>query len=342
MAKQKTAVIIGVSSQDGSYLAELLLSKGYKVVGTIRRTTSMVHENIEHLKGKIILEAADLIDPESLNKVMITYQPDEVYNIASQSVPGDAWTHPFYTGEVTALGPVRVFEAVRHFCPQARVYQATSREILGGVTGVDRANESTPIFANNPYGIAKAYAHMMVDCYRQSYGMFVCAGILFNHESPRRSLHFVTRKISMGVACLKLGIKNPPVNELGEPLIDPAGKLHLGDLNAMRDWGYAKEYVEAMWLMLQQDKPKDFVIGTDTNYSIKDACQAAFDHVGLNWEEHVISNTKLLRPTEITDMRGDYSLAKKELGWEPKVFMPELMAIMVDSDIEWLKNHQVK
>lgn len=342
MAKQKTAVIIGVSSQDGSYLAELLLSKGYKVVGTIRRTTSMVHENIEHLKGKIILEAADLIDPESLNKVMITHRPDEVYNIASQSVPGDAWTHPFYTGEVTALGPVRVFEAVRHFCPQARVYQATSREILGGVTGVDRANESTPIFANNPYGIAKAYAHMMVDCYRKSYGMFVCAGILFNHESPRRSLHFVTRKISMGVACLKLGIKNPPVNELGEPLIDPAGKLHLGDLNAMRDWGYAKEYVEAMWLMLQQDKPKDFVIGTDTNYSIKDACRAAFDHVGLNWEEHVISNTKLLRPTEITDMRGDYSLAKKELGWEPKVFMPELMAIMVDSDIEWLKNHQVK
>ncbi len=342
MAKQKTAVIVGVSSQDGSYLAELLLSKGYKVVGTIRRTTSMVHENIERLKGKIILETSDLIDPESLNKVMITHQPDEVYNIASQSVPGDAWDHPFYTGEVTALGPVRVFEAVRHFCPKARVYQASSREIFGGVTGVDRADESTPIFANNPYGIAKAYAHMMVDCYRQSYGMFVCAGILFNHESPRRSLHFVTRKISMGVACLKLGIKNPPVNELGEPLIDSAGKLHLGDLSAMRDWGYSKDYVEAMWLMLQQDEPKDYIIGTDTNYSIKDACQAAFDHVGLNWEEHVISNQKLIRPTEITEMRGDFSLAKKELGWEPKVFMKELMEIMVDADIEWLKKHNLK
>lgn len=342
MAKQKTAVIVGVTSQDGSYLAELLLSKGYKVVGTLRRSTTMVHENIEHVKGKIILEAADLIDQESLNKVMIAYQPDEVYNIASQSVPGDAWSHPFYTGEVTALGPVRVFEAVRHFCPKARVYQATSREILGGVKGVDRANESTMLFANNPYGIAKAYAHMMVNCYRESYGMFVCAGILFNHESPRRSMHFVTRKISMGVACIKLGIKNPPVNELGEPLVDSTGKIHLGDLNAMRDWGYSKDYVEAIWLMLQQEKPKDYVIGTDTNYSIKDACKAAFDHVGLNWEEHVYSNSKLLRPTEITDMRGDYSLAKKELGWEPKVYMKELMEIMVDSDIEWLKSHNVK
>ncbi len=342
MTKPKTAVIIGVSSQDGSYLAELLLEKGYQVVGTIRRSTSMVHENIEHLKGKIVLEVADLIDQESLNRIMIKYQPDEVYNIASQSVPGDAWTHPFYTGEVTAMGPVRVFEAVRHFCPTARVYQATSREIHGGVQGIDRANESTPMFANNPYGIAKAYAHMMVDCYRKSYGMFVCAGILFNHESPRRSLHFVTRKISMGVACIKLGIKKPPVNELGEPLVDADGKLHLGDLGTTRDWGYAKDYVEAMWMMLQQEKPKDYVIGTDTRYSIKDACKAAFDHVGLNWAEYVLSNPKLLRPTEITDMRGDYSLAKKELGWEPKVFMKELMEIMVDADIEWLKSHNVK
>lgn len=342
MATQKKAVIIGVSSQDGSYLAELLLEKGYQVVGTIRRTTSMVHENIEHLKGKIILAAADLIDQESLNRVIIKYQPDEVYNIASQSVPGDAWSHPFYTGEVTALGPVRVFEAVRHFCPKAKVYQATSREILGGVKGVERASEATLLFANNPYGIAKAYAHMMVNCYRQSYGMFVCGGILFNHESPRRSLHFVTRKISMGVACLKLGIKNPPINELGEPLVDSAGRIHLGDLNAMRDWGYSKDYVRAMWLMLQQDEPKDYVIGTDTNYSIKDACKAAFDHAGMNWEDHVVSDSKLIRPTEITDMRGDYSLAKKELGWEPKVFMKELMEIMVDSDLEWLKSHSVK
>ena len=342
MPKQKTAVIIGVTSQDGSYLADLLLSKNYQVVGTLRRSTAMIHENIEHLKGKIIIEAAALTDQESLNRVIIKYQPDEVYNIAAQSVPGDAWSHPFCTGEVTALGPVRVFEAVRHFCPKAKVYQATSREIYGGIKGVESANEQTPVFANNPYGIAKAYAHMMIDCYRKSYGMFVCGGMLFNHESPRRGLHFVTRKISMGVACIKLKIKNPPMNELGEPLVDKNNKIHLGDLNAMRDWGYSKEYVEAMWLMLQQDTPKDYVIATNTNYSIKDACKAAFDHVGLNWEECVLSNTKLLRPTEITDMRGDYSLAKKELGWEPKVFMPELMAIMVDSDLEWLKSHKVK
>ncbi|TRZ48339.1 GDP-mannose 4,6-dehydratase [bacterium] len=337
MSKTKVAVIVGITSQDGSYLADLLLEKGYKVVGTIRRSTSTVQPNIEHLKGKVVLEAADLTDQESLNRVMIKYQPDEVYNIAAQSVPADSWSHPFYTGEVTALGPVRVFEAVRHFCPKARVYQATSREILGGVEGVEHANEKTPIFANNPYGIAKAYAHMMVGCYRKSYDMFVCGGILFNHESPRRSLHFVTRKISMGVACIKLGIKNPPINEIGEPLIDGGGKLHLGDLNAMRDWGYAKEYVEAMWLMLQQPTPKDYIIGTNTSYPIKDACKAAFDHVGLNWENHVISDTKLLRPTEITDMKGDYSLAKNELGWEPKTFMKELMEIMVDADIELLK-----
>lgn len=342
MAKQKTAVIVGVTSQDGSYLADLLLEKGYKVVGTIRRSTAMEHENIEHLKGKIIIDAADLIDPESLNRIMEKYKPDEVYNMAAQSVPADSWSHPFYTGEVTALGPVRVFNAVRHFAPHAKIYQATSREILGGVKGVEHANEQTPLFANNPYGIAKAYAHMMVNCYRESYGMFVCGGILFNHESPRRSLHFVTRKISMGVACIKLGIKNPPLNELGEPLVDKQGRIHLGDLNAQRDWGYAKEYVEAMWLMLQQDKPKDFVIGTNTSYSIKDACKFAFDHVGLNWEDHVVSNQALIRPTEITAMKGDYSLAKKELGWQPKTDTKKLMEIMVDADMDWLKKHNYK
>lgn len=342
MSKKKTAVIIGVTSQDGSYLADLLLTKDYNVIGTIRRSTTMVHENIEHLKGKIIIEAADLTDQESLNRVITKHQPDEVYNIAAQSVPGDSWSHPFYTAEVTALGPVRVFEAIKNFCPTAKVYQATSREIYGGVEGVESANEKTPVFANNPYGIAKAYAHMMINCYRKSYGLFICGGMLFNHESPRRGLHFVTRKISMGVACVKLGIKNPPINELGDPLVDANGKLHLGDLNATRDWGYSKEYVEAMWLMLQQSEPKDYVIGTNTSYSIKEACKAAFDHVGLNWEDHVISNSKLIRPTEITDMKGDYSLAEKEIGWSPKVFMPELMGIMVDSDLDWLKSHNVK
>lgn len=342
MFKPKTAVIIGVTSQDGSYLAELLLEKKYKVIGTIRRSTAIHHENIEHLKGKIILESADLSDQESLNQLMIKYRPDEVYNIAAQSVPADSWNQPFYTGEITALGPVRVFEAVRHFSPKSRVYQATSREILGGVQGVEHANEKTPIFANNPYGIAKAYAHMMVDCYRKSYSMFICGGILFNHESPRRSIHFVTRKISMGVACIKMGIKNPPINELGQPLVDEEGKIHLGDLDAQRDWGFAKEYVEAMWLMLQQDEPKDYVIGTNTSYSIRDACQFAFSHIGMNWEDHVKSNQALLRPTEISVMKGDYSLAEKELGWKPYTYTKQLMELMVDADLKWLKKHGYK
>lgn len=335
--KQKTALIIGLTSQDGSYLADLLLKKKYNVVGTIRHTTNYHHPNIQHLLGKVTIHAADLIDSESLVHVIKKHQPDEVYNIAAMSIPGDSWTHPIYTGEVTALGPVRVFEAVRNHAPHARIYQATSREILGGVEGLESATEDTPIHANNPYGIAKAYAHMMVGCYRDSYDMFVCGGTLFNHESPRRSLHFVTRKITAGVACIKNKVKNPPINEIGEPLIDKNGKLHLGWLDAPRDWGYAKEYVEAMWLMLQQDKPKDYIIGTNTSHTVRDACRIAFGHVGLNWEDHVISNEKLIRPTEITELKGDYSLAEKELGWKPKTSFEDLMKLMVDADLKHFK-----
>lgn len=330
------ALIIGVSSQDGSYLADFLLEKGYEVTGTVRHTTNFYQENIKHLYGKIKIEAADLIDGESISEVIIKSKPEEVYNIAAQSVPHDSWTQPFYTGEVTALGPVRVMEAIRHFAPDAKFYQATSREIYGNIEG-DAATENMPCDANNPYGIAKAYAHMMTRCFRESYGMFACGGILFNHESPRRSLHFVTRKISAGVACIKNNVKNPPLNELGEPLIDSAGKLHLGNLGATRDWGYAKEYVEAMWLMLQQDKPKDYIIGTNTSHSVEDAARIAFEHVGLNYEDHVISNDKLHRPTEIKDLKGDYSLAKKDLGWEPKTSFEELMNLMVDADLERFK-----
>lgn len=332
----KTAVIIGVSSQDGSYLADLLLEKGYKVVGTIRRSTAIVHENLTHLYGKIALEAADLTDQSSLNEVIKKHQPNEVYNIAAQSVPADSWSHPFYTGEVTALGPVRVMEAVRMFAPHAKVYQATSREIFGNIEA-DSATEGTPPDANNPYGIAKAYAYMMVRCFRQSYGIFACQGILFNHESPRRSLHFVTRKISAAAACIKNGVKNPPMNELGEPLVDKGGKLHLGMLDAQRDWGYAKEYVEVMWLMMQNETPVDYVIGTNTTHSVKQACQIAFEHVGLNWEDHVISNQRLMRPTEIKELKGDYSKAKKELGWEPKTSFEDLIKLMVDADLERFK-----
>jgi len=332
----KKAVIFGVSSQDGSYLAELLLSKGYEVTGTIRRSTNYDQPNIKHLYGKIKIEAADLLDYASIEHVIRRYEPDEVYNIAAQSVPADSWSHPIYTGEITALGPVRVFEAVHKFVPHAKVYQATSREIFGNIQA-DSATEDTPIDANNPYGIAKAYAHMMIRCYRESYGMFACGGILFNHESPRRSLHFVTRKITAGAACIKNGVKTPPLNEIGEPLVDSEGKLHMGWLDAQRDWGYAKEYVEAMWLMMQQDKPKDYVIGTNTTHSIKEACRIAFEHVGLNWEDHVISNQKLHRPTEIKELKGDYSLAKKELGWEPKTSFEDLIKMMVDADLERFK-----
>ncbi|MDQ3099164.1 MAG: GDP-mannose 4,6-dehydratase [bacterium] len=333
----KKAVIFGVSSQDGSYLAELLLEKGYEVIGTIRRTSNISHPNIEHLYGKIRIEAADLLDYASIEHVIRRYEPDEVYNIAAQSVPADSWTHPIYTGEITALGPIRVFEAVHKFVPHAKVYQATSREILGNIAA-ESATEETPIDANNPYGIAKAYAHMMIRCYRESYNMFVCGGILFNHESPRRGLHFVTRKITAGVACIKNGVKRPPLNEIGNPLIDSEGKLHMGFLDAQRDFGYAKEYVEAMWLMLQNKEAKDYVIGTNTAHSIREVCQVAFSHVGLNWEDHVVTNEKLLRPTEIKELKGDASLAKKELGWEPKTSFKELIELMVDADLEKFKN----
>ena len=326
------ALIIGVSSQDGSYLADLLVGKGYEVIGTIRRSTNFYQENIRHLIGKMRIEAADLIDSESIARLLRDYQPDEVYNIAAQSVPADSWSHPYYTGEVTALGAVRVLEAVQRYAPKARVYQATSREIYGNIAGV--ANEATPIDANNPYGIAKAYAHMMTRCYRESYGLFACAGILFNHESPRRSLHFVTRKITAAVACIKNGVKTPPLDELGNPLVSADHKVALGWLESQRDWGYAAEYVEAMWLMLQNAQPRDYVIGTRTAHSVRDVCQIAFAHVGLNWEDHVITSEKLLRPTEIAALVGDYSLAERELGWRPRTPFADLICRMVDADLE--------
>ncbi|KKU10610.1 MAG: GDP-mannose 4,6-dehydratase [Candidatus Woesebacteria bacterium GW2011_GWB1_45_5] len=336
MANKKTAVIIGVSSQDGSYLADSLLEKGYNVVGTIRRTTNPDKENIGHLLGKIKLDIADLLDYETLIRVFEKNKPDEIYNFAAQSIPADSWSHPFYTGEVTALGVVRVLEAAKHYAKNARVYQATTREIYGNIDA-EYANEKTPIDANNPYGIAKAYAHMMVRCYRESYDMYVTGGILFNHESPRRSLHFVTRKVTAAVACIKNKVKSPPLDELGEPLVDKNGKLQLGFLGAKRDWGYAKEYVEAAWLMLQQDKPEDYVIGTGETHSVEDLCRVAFGHAGLDWEKYVISNKKLLRPTEIKELKADSSLAKKELGWEPRMSFEDLVKLMVDSDLKRFK-----
>jgi GDPmannose 4,6-dehydratase len=334
MTSQKTALITGITGQDGSYLAEFLLQKGYQVVGLVRRSTHYHYENIDHLAGRIVLEHGDLIDGYSIERVLDTYRPAEVYNLAAQSVPADSWRQPIVTAEITAVGPIRVLESFRKLGLDARFYQATSREIFGGVQQ-EVVDETTPFLPNNPYGAAKMYAHLIARTYRQSYDMFACGGILFNHESPRRSLHFVTRKVTMAVACIHLGVGNPPVNELGEPLV-AGGKVRLGNLDAVRDWGYAKEYVEAMWLMLQQEEPQDYVIATNTCYTIRDLCDVAFSHVGLDWRAHVETDARFTRPTEIAASRGDYSKARSELGWEPRVQFRELIELMVDEDIRRL------
>ncbi|MBN1483376.1 MAG: GDP-mannose 4,6-dehydratase [Chloroflexia bacterium] len=338
MTNKPTAFITGITGQDGSYLAELLLDKGYQVVGLVRRSTHYQFENINHLIGRVNLEHGDLIDTHTIERIVAKYQPDEVYNLAAQSVPADSWRQPIVTGEITALGPVRVLEAIRRFNPDARFYQASSREIYGGVPQ-EVVDESTPLLANNPYGVAKLYAHLMTRTYRQSYDLFACGGILFNHESPRRSLHFVTRKVTMAVACIKLGIERPPVNELGEPLIIE-NKVKLGNLDAVRDWGYAKEYVEAMWLMLQQKEPQDYIIATNTVHTIRDLCQVAFAYVGLDWQDHVEQDPRFMRPTEIAASRGDYARAKAELGWQPRTFFKELIELMVDADMQRLTRRQ--
>ena len=272
----KRALITGITGQDGSYLAELLLSKGYEVVGLSRRSTSYHHENIGHLYGRITLEYGDLMDGPSIERVVAEYQPHEVYNLAAQSVPADSWTQPVVTAEITAVGTTRMLEAVKRCCPSARFYQASSREIYGG-SAAAVIDESTPLGANNPYGVAKLYAHQMTETYRESYGMFACGGVLFNHESPRRSLHFVTRKVTMAVACLRTGAEEVPLNEAGLPLVRD-GKLRMGDLDCVRDWGYAREYAEAMWLMLQQEAPDTYVIATNTEHTIRDLCAVAFGH----------------------------------------------------------------
>ena len=335
---QKTAFITGITGQDGSYLAEFLLARDYRVVGLVRRSTHYRYSNIEHLSGKIALEFGDLMDAETVEGIVREYKPDEVYNLAAQSVPADSWRQPFVTGEITGLGTVRVLDAVRKWQPKARYYQASSREIYGGVEHVV-VNEATPLLANNPYGVAKLYAHLMTHVYRDSYDLFACAGVLFNHESPRRSLHFVTRKVTTAVACIHLNVTHPPLNELGEPLVHQ-GKLKIGNLDAVRDWGYAAEYVEAMWLMLQQDQPHDYVIGTNTAYTVEDLCRVAFEVVGLDWRAHVETDARFLRPTEIAASRGDYARAEAELGWQPRTHFHELVRLMVKADIERLSVHQ--
>ena len=328
----KTALIFGVTSQDGSYLADLLLEKSYRVVGVMRRTTDYNRVNVQHLRGRIEFDFADLSDFAAISSAISKHRPDEIYNIAAQSVPADSWNRVLETGDVTGLGPVRVLEAARRFAPEARVYQASSREIYGGVE-TEVVDERSPMAANNPYGCAKLFAHQMIAVYRDSYGLFACGGVLFNHESPRRSLHFVTRKITLAAACIARGAKSPPLDELGRPLVEN-GRMKLGNLDAMRDWGYAPEYVEAMWRMLQQPKPRDFVIATNTLHSVADFAEAAFAALDLDWRKHVVEDELLKRPTEIAASRGDYSLATKELGWKPKTFFPDLAKLMARADAE--------
>jgi len=315
------ALITGVTGQDGSYLAELLLSKGYEVVGVVRRTSHHSYERIEHLLERIEVVAADLLDQHSLTVVLQETQPDEVYNLAAQSYVPTSWTQPVLTGEFTALGVTRILEAVRLVHPRAKFYQASSSEMFGRVTETPQ-RETTPFYPRSPYGVAKVYGHWITVNYRESYNLYAVSGILFNHESPRRGIEFVTRKVTDGVARIKLGL---------------AKEILLGNLDARRDWGYAGDYVEAMWRMLQQPTPQDYVVGTGQTHSVRDLVDAAFGHVGLDWRKYVKSDPRYMRPAEVDVLQADPSKAKRELGWSPTVKFGELVAMMVDADLERLR-----
>jgi GDPmannose 4,6-dehydratase len=315
------ALITGVTGQDGSYLAELLLSKGYEVVGVVRRTSHHSYERIEHLLDRIEVVAADLLDQHSLTVVLQDTRPDEVYNLAAQSYVPTSWTQPVLTGEFTALGVTRILEAIRLVHPGAKFYQASSSEMFGRVTETPQ-RETTSFYPRSPYGVAKVYGHWITVNYRESYNLFAVSGILFNHESPRRGIEFVTRKVTDGVARIKLKL---------------AHELKLGNLDARRDWGFAGDYVEAMWRMLQQPAPRDYVIGTGQTHSVRDLVEAAFSHVGLDWRQHVVTDPKFMRPAEVDLLQADPSKAGRELGWSPKVGFEELIAMMVDADLERLR-----
>jgi GDPmannose 4,6-dehydratase len=315
------ALITGITGQDGSYLADFLLQKGYEVVGVVRRTSHDSYERIGHLIERVTITPADLLDQHSLTSVIRDVMPDEIYNLAAQSFVPTSWTQPVLTGEFTALGVTRILEAMRLAHPEARFYQASSSEMFGKAAETPQS-ESTPFYPRSPYGVAKVYGHWITVNYRESYGMYAVSGILFNHESPRRGLEFVTRRISHGVARIKLGL---------------AKELTLGNLDAKRDWGYAGDYVNAMWRMLQQDEPTDFVIGTGVTHSVREFVQFAFEHVGLDWEEFVRVDDALLRPAEVEILQADPSKARTDLGWEPAVDFATLIAMMVDSDVERLE-----
>jgi GDPmannose 4,6-dehydratase len=314
------ALITGVTGQDGSYLAELLLAKGYEVVGMVRRTSHHSYERIEHLLDRIEVVAADLLDQHSLTVVLQDTRPDEVYNLAAQSYVPTSWSQPVLTGEFTALGVTRILEAIRLVHPTARFYQASSSEMFGKVTETPQ-RETTSFYPRSPYGVAKVYGHWITVNYRESYDLFAVSGLLFNHESPRRGIEFVTRKVTDGVARIKLGL---------------ARELRLGNLEARRDWGFAGDYVEAMWRMLQRDKPQDYVIGSGETHSVRELVDLAFNHVGLDYREFVVSDPKYYRPAEVDLLLADPSKARRELGWSPKVGFAELVAMMVDADLERL------
>jgi GDPmannose 4,6-dehydratase len=317
----KRALITGITGQDGSYLAELLLGKGYDVHGMVRRSSEEKFERIAHLKGKVVLHQGDLLDQFSLVRLFADIQPDEIYNLAAQSFVPTSWNQPVLTGEFTGLGVTKMLEAMRYGSPRARFYQASSSEMFGKVREVPQ-NENTPFYPRSPYGVAKVYGHFITVNYRESYGLFAVSGILFNHESPRRGLEFVTRKISDAVARIKLGMQE---------------RLALGNLEAKRDWGYAPDYVEAMWSMLQAEAPEDYIIATHENHSVQEFCEVAFAHAGLDWKSHVYVEPAFVRPAEVDVLIGDPSKARRKLGWEPTVHFRKLVELMVDADLHRLK-----
>jgi GDPmannose 4,6-dehydratase len=322
---QKTALITGVTGQDGSYLAEFLLEKGYRVVGMVRRTSTVNFDRIKHIQDQIEIVQGDLLDQSSLMEIIRAYQPDEVYNLAAQSFVPTSFSQPVLTGEFTALGVTRLLEAIRHVKPDARFYQASSSEMFGKVVEVPQ-RETTPFYPRSPYGVAKVYGHWITVNYRESYGMFACSGILFNHESPRRGLEFVTHKVTHAAARIKLGLQR---------------ELRLGNLEARRDWGYAGDYVRGMWLMLQQDQPDDYVLATGKTHSVRELCEVAFGHVGLDWRDYVVVDPKHYRPAEVDLLIGDASKARRVLGWEPSVNFEQLVRMMVDADLQALQNQHV-
>ncbi len=316
-----TALITGITGQDGSYLAELLLAKGYRVVGIVRRSSTTPYERIAHIVDRLELVSADLLDQTSLVDAIAESKPDEIYNLAAQSFVATSWTQPVLTGEFTALGVTRLLEAMKRAAPKARFYQASSSEQFGQVIETPQ-RESTPFYPRSPYGVAKVYAHWITVNYRESFGLYAVSGILFNHESPRRGLEFVTRKITDAVARITLGMSD---------------HVELGTLDARRDWGFAGDYVDAMWRMLQQSEPSDFVVGTGKTWSVRQLCEEAFSYKGLDYTKHVRHAPRYMRPAEVELLVADPSRAREVLGWEPKVGFPDLVRMMVDADVERLR-----